>query len=221
MVAAAVGLAQQRCQHCCCPPPSRSAALISPARVLPQQATLHSISSSSGSSSSSHRAQRPLLWHPKRRHATVIAAASPQPQPQEEQPQQPQQQQEDPPQLDDEDPEQQMARLPRPSQHHQPQLGGKQRAALRSQAEGLAKAKTLQRVQVGGVSVHITQCQVLLNLLLPGLSWLGCGRSGLVSLCSQTQNCLQTHTTQHRTPVVCRLAPRVSHSTCWSPSWTR
>jgi RNA-binding protein YhbY len=55
---------------------------------------------------------------------------------------------------DDDDPEQQMARLPRPSQFHQTQqLTGKERAALRSQSEQLAKSKTLQRVQVGNKGV--------------------------------------------------------------------
>jgi hypothetical protein len=39
--------------------------------------------------------------------------------------------------------------LPSPSTHHMPQITSKERAALRAQSESLAKAKTLQRLQVG------------------------------------------------------------------------
>lgn len=66
----------------------------------------------------------------------------------------------------DEDPEQQLAALPRPSQHHQPQLSGKERAALRSQAEQLAKAKTLQRVQVGGKGITLNVLITIMDVLL-------------------------------------------------------
>jgi hypothetical protein len=47
--------------------------------------------------------------------------------------------------------------LPAPSKHHMPQLTGKERAVLRGQAESLAKAKTLQRLQVGaqGISFNV------------------------------------------------------------------
>lgn len=43
--------------------------------------------------------------------------------------------------------------LPVPSSYHMPQLTGKERAALRAQSEGLAKAKTLQRLQIGAQGI--------------------------------------------------------------------
>lgn len=66
----------------------------------------------------------------------------------------------------EDDPEQQLARLPRPSQHHQPQLSGKQRAALRAQAEQLAKDKTLQREQVGSKGVTLNVLNSIMDMLM-------------------------------------------------------
>lgn len=43
--------------------------------------------------------------------------------------------------------------FPSPSVHHMPQLTGKERAALRAHSESLAKAKTLQRLQVGAQGI--------------------------------------------------------------------
>jgi RNA-binding protein YhbY len=68
--------------------------------------------------------------------------------------------------VDSDDPEQQMALLPLPSQYHQPQLTGKQRAALRAQAEQLAKAKTLQREQVGSKGVTLNVLNSIMDMLL-------------------------------------------------------
>jgi RNA-binding protein YhbY len=66
----------------------------------------------------------------------------------------------------DDDPEQQMARLPRPSQYHQAQLSGKERAALRAQSEQLAKSKTLQRVQVGNKGVTLNVLLTIADVLM-------------------------------------------------------
>jgi RNA-binding protein YhbY len=68
--------------------------------------------------------------------------------------------------VDIDDPAQQMALLPRPSQYHQPQLTGKQRAALRAQAEQLAKAKTLQREQVGSKGVTLNVLNSIMDILM-------------------------------------------------------
>jgi len=68
--------------------------------------------------------------------------------------------------LEDVDPEQQLASLPRPSQYHQAQLTGKERAALRSQSETLAKSKALQRVQVGGKGVTLNVLLTIMDILM-------------------------------------------------------
>jgi hypothetical protein len=44
---------------------------------------------------------------------------------------------------------------PPPATRHQPQLSSKQRAALRAQSEGLARDKSLQRLQVRGRPVAL------------------------------------------------------------------
>lgn len=64
------------------------------------------------------------------------------------------------------DPEEQLASLPRPSQYHQAQLSGKERAALRSQAETLAKTKSLQRVQVGSKGVTLNVLLTVMDILM-------------------------------------------------------
>jgi RNA-binding protein YhbY len=47
------------------------------------------------------------------------------------------------------------AALPRPATRHQAPLSSKRRAELGAAAEGLARAKTLQRLQVGGKGVSL------------------------------------------------------------------
>jgi RNA-binding protein YhbY len=59
-----------------------------------------------------------------------------------------------------------MAQLPRPSQHLQEQLTGKQRAALRAESEALVKSKQLQRVQIGSKGVTLNVLQSIMDILL-------------------------------------------------------